>query len=1428
MATKEELSEQLAITQKLSAAVDAMAKSWSKIEQTYETQIAAIEKLTTAIERLKATDLGALNNVKLDNLQGELNKTATTSDKLKAAMSKTSVVMGKNTTSAAAVALSAFSGLHQGLKNIVAMSKGVFSFFTGFIDAAANIAASIIAIPFKMFSALVDTAAAANMGLDELRQAIENLRKEMGDLKGPGTSAVLETTKTLQGFSDTGLSAYLVFGTMAERLTHVTKVAVAMGATFGRLTKEFIENGGALLAFQKGLGVTDEQMKAVGDRAITIGKPMTSVFMAMTKQTLALGKAFALDQKLIGKDMAKALQDVHHFGAITVKEIAQASVYARKLGLELDKIVGTLDAFETFDSAAENAAKLSQAFGVNIDAFKMMEAQSPAEQLEMLRKSFSDAGIDASKFTRQQQKLLSSTIGLDEATVRQAFSAQNYGASLDDVKKKSETAEKTTMSQAEAMARLADSIERMVKQGATQTGSFFDMFIKGFLGGVQSSKEFRSIIMNIKQGLQQVYYEGVRLGRAFVELFPGVKQFMQGIADFFRPDKFRKLAGGVTDVFIGWMKDLSTPGGKASFPDLMKRLQEKFFDFFNSQGPSGKKTVEGFKTIMLTISKVIASGIKWAADMVAQGLTAIIDLISGKKKIGQPDTKGPSSFLGQVLAPLGDALVHAWVTIAPKLWELVKLLGKKLFGYLSSDAFISMVKPAVPILFGLLFGPAVLQAVLGGVTVTLGKAVMGMITRALTGPGAEKEAAAGAKGLARIFGNKFGDIGKLMGPIGVIALIAGLSVDVSKGLDKFESSLNDRFGKTESKLGAAGAGVINSLTLGLLPEGAQQKIAESIAEMATAVYKAVEDQFGSEFTNALKEYVGAGIDVFGSLGDLIRTIFTGDEDKISDALLDVGKKLLIYLGKTIVWLAEQIPTLAVYAFELALRFQGIIVKTIGKLFEKGKDIPIIGKLFEALGKLFMFIGDGMSMLADLWKSLRNVFKQLGFFGSISKLFTNAWKAVKSGFSSLMDYFSSAIDSLKGMFWKVLEYISLPFRLAYAYVTGMWKMIGEFFEDKLKAVAKAAADVGSQIYDAFKGAFDRVTGIWIAIGTWYYNNVVKPVKDHVIGLGKTIVDTLGGAWTTIKETWGAIGKWFDENVVQQVTKLFVGENGEGGIAGAIKDTFELAWKGIKAVFSVEAVEKLFGDVVDAIKNKLGALADIPVFKDMIAIAKKTFEIGSPSKVFERIGVNIVQGMDNGMSDITKTVGDHMKDATSLAEAGAKTTASRVASIATTTSAQAAGADGLDSLVSKFSAVSRLSETTNRLKLWASSISKAAATVRSEAVAGALSAAGEIIKKANELDEQLDDGLTIDTPARLTKLATAVGLGGKYNYTIKSKDVVLNVNLSVMMNVDEVEKVMVLRKKSIIRDRINLAVEDEDDLPDNPNRPVILRGYSDSTG
>lgn len=718
---------------KLAAQVERMAASAEKLEQSYSTQVDVVQKLASAVGQINvqnATQGIETLNKSLSGMQEKMKDTGKISESTFQKLGKIVDTVGgalKNKfPKSVAIAVGALSGFVQGVRNLTALSKGVIGFTTSFVSGLTNIAVSIIAIPFKIFEGLIDLAAKSGNGMNELAEAIEKLRKQFGALTGPTNKAIFSTSKELRGFSDTGLSAWRVFGTLAERLDYIRELAVEMGGTFGKVRQEFEDNGGALLAYQKGLGISNEDMKGVARQAISMGNKTTVALKDMTKYSYELGDAFGLDAKLISRDMSKALTDVKHFGGATVKQIAEASTYARKLGLELKDITGTLDAFETFDTAAENAAKLSQAFGVNIDAFQLMEAQDPAAQIDMLRKSFRNAGIDASNFNRQQLKLVSGTTGLDESTVKMALSLKNQGASMNEIQKKSGEAEKKTMTQAESMARLADAIERMVKSGGAQTGGFWDMFVKGFLGGIQKSKEFQTIIWNIKKALQETYMQGVRLGRAFVEMFPGVKDFLGGIADFFQPAKFKKLVGGVVDVLEDWMKGLTNNDGKGSFSALMSKIQEKFLNFFDAETPAGKQTIEGFRKFFKTFITVVAEGIKMLIPKITEGLKTLTQLISdpGKFMASAKKAGGGAGFIVELFEPIIKLFDNPEMWNG--LWRAIKGFASVLWDKFA-DLLVKAVKEMPLKVWGavalVMFGPALGRALLGAGISAVGEVI---------------------------------------------------------------------------------------------------------------------------------------------------------------------------------------------------------------------------------------------------------------------------------------------------------------------------------------------------------------------------------------------------------------------------------------------------------------------------------------------------------------------------------------------------------------------------------------------------------------------------------------------------------------------------------------------------------------------------------
>lgn len=751
----DDLSEQLSLTAKLAAQVERLAAAAEKVEASYNNQIAAVEKLQNLFGQVNAgaatQSVEAFNKALRDGAK-DMKDMGKVSESSLNRLGKKLTDVGKGFSGkfpkSVAVATAALSGLEQGFRNITALGKGVTGFVTSFVDGLANITASIISIPIKMFQGLFDMAVKSAGGSNELAEAIEKLRKQFGELYGPTNKAIIDTSKSLKGFADTGLSAWRVFGNLAQRLNELRELATEMGAQFNKFHQEFEDNGGALLAYQKGLGLDNEAMKAIGITAQVTGKSMSSVLKDFTKFSKSLADS-DVDAKLLSRDMGKMAKDVKHFGQLGARELSEVALYARKLGVEVDKMTSTLDAFESFDTAAEHAAQLSQAFGANIDAFKLMEAQNPAEQFDLLRKSMMQVGKTSENMSRQELKLLAQQTGMDEQTAKLAFSMKNQGMGLDQIKKKSGDAEKKTLTQAEAMNKLADAIERLVPQGGGMGfTSFWDAFVKGFLGGIQSSKEFREIMINIQQSLRLVYQEGVRLGRAFVDMFPGVKDFLQGIADFFQPQKFKRLVGGVVNVFIDFMKKLQN--GNGSFADLMDNLREKFFDFFDAQSPSGKKLINGFKTVMKTVLGLLGEGIKWIVPKITEGLKTLVEVIKNPKKFMDAASGAGGagkSMLYEILEPLIKSLND------PAMW---KELGNAFMDFLSA-MWKNVVKPALwaaikempgEVWAGVavvMFGPSVGRAVLGAAAEKMAGAVMKKFFDSAAKAATEKVAEEGVK-----------------------------------------------------------------------------------------------------------------------------------------------------------------------------------------------------------------------------------------------------------------------------------------------------------------------------------------------------------------------------------------------------------------------------------------------------------------------------------------------------------------------------------------------------------------------------------------------------------------------------------------------------------------------------------------------------------
>lgn len=598
-------------------------------------------------------------------------------------------------------------GFGEGLSTSLNIMKMFGSGAMTVIESLGQLAISIISFPFKMLQGLIDFAGSG--GDNSLRQALEDIRKEFGDLSKASSAAIISMSRSMKGeLANTGLTVYRIFGNLAERLKTIAEYAKNIGPLFAVLAGQFVKNAEAVGAYFKGLGLTEVGQKAVSSRAFALGEDITEVSRQLANSSLQVANQFGLSAKEVSRDVGDMMGQFEEFGGMAPAVLTQISVYARRLGVDVKGLLGTIAKFDNFEDAARSAAQLTQAFGLQLDALEMLKTQDPAERTEMMRKAFFAAGRSIENMTRQERALLQQQTGLEASALDLVFSAKNQGLSYDQVKKKSEGAQKSQLTQAEAIQKLSGAIERLVKSGEFGRGGFFERFFQGMERGIARSHEFRELMINLRKALRTTYYAGVQVGRLFVEHFPGVKKFFGGLADLFSPEKFKRIRDSLVSIFGGFFKALSTPGGKAAFPDLMKNLKKMFFDYFDSSTESGRNILDGAKSFLKAFITILAGILKEGMKGITQGVRFLTDLLSGRTSLSGlgASTEGFMGFVMQLVNPLIEAFTDAWPQLESALKDLWAEVWPKISGFLSDNAGT---------IAAVLFGPALIRGLVTGI-----------------------------------------------------------------------------------------------------------------------------------------------------------------------------------------------------------------------------------------------------------------------------------------------------------------------------------------------------------------------------------------------------------------------------------------------------------------------------------------------------------------------------------------------------------------------------------------------------------------------------------------------------------------------------------------------------------------------------------------
>lgn len=538
--------------------------------------------------------------------------------------------MGKSSSKAAKIGIIALQGAMKTLssvgKGVSGVLSGVVSVIGSMIETIVSFAKGVFNLFVELYEGLFETAKQYRQGTVEYMREVENVREKFGDVtRGIGKS-VVAMGKQVYAAGAAGLSGFQLFEDRADALRKMSELAEAGGAAFELLIDQFSgKNLSDIYAFKEGLGLTNDELAGMTRYAVATGRPVKGLLMEIHKYARGLSEQFggtAQAFKSIARDVTKARMDVRHFGNVATPALAAASAYARKLGVELEKITGIMDAFDTFDTAAENVAKLSQAFGVNLDTMQLMNAQTSAEQLDTVRQAFFAAGKSADNMNRYQLKYLAQTLQMDEATVQQTLSLNNQGKSMDELQNSTKTMEHQMISTAEALRDVMGEIKVVVRELAQITSKgFFGTFFEGFTEGIARSAPFRNMMLSWAQAIQQVWHAGRRLGIMFVEYFPGVKDMLQGLAKIMPrvSEMFNKFGEVLTDFFKG------LESGQANVGELLGKMWDDMTKFFDELDP---QFARGAGKFFETIGKIMQATLVFLVDKAAELISSLFEAIA--------------------------------------------------------------------------------------------------------------------------------------------------------------------------------------------------------------------------------------------------------------------------------------------------------------------------------------------------------------------------------------------------------------------------------------------------------------------------------------------------------------------------------------------------------------------------------------------------------------------------------------------------------------------------------------------------------------------------------------------------------------------------------------------------------------------------------
>lgn len=1138
-------------------------------------------------------------------------------------------------------------GLLRGLGSAFQTITNLATATTGLVGTFFNLGTALLSVPFKLYENLLGMGNTGGGGPSPIRLELENIRKEFGSLsKAMGATAktsLQQFRKEAANLAGTGIPLRRIFGSgpegIAKAMAENLELIKALGPAAANFTKELENNVGVLTAYRKGLGLTTEQQAKFMKLAYAAGNDPMKAMDKFASQAINMGDAFNLSSKDIAKDMADMQADFGNFGGLGTKVMSQISVYTRKLGIEVKSLTGLIDGFDNFEDAAVGAAKLSQAFGMNVDAMKMMQEQDPAARLSMMQKAFKETGRSIESMTRQEKKLLAQQSGLDDEAAALAFSQKGLSMSYDQVQKAGAKSEKKQLTQAEAMSKLADAMERVFDSGGGgKFKSFFEAFTSGFESGIMRSKEFREVTKAIGASMNVVFKVGREVGKMFMALFPGIRETATALGQLFSPKRYRDLMGKVKNLFFDFFKDLKTDP-KAGVEKFIDRFKKIFTDFFKDGGKLSETVLAGGKTILMAFWDIF----KAVLPIAIKGLIDLMNLVTGFLKQKSGPMIDPAIF--EMLRALVNTMIDLISVMWEKLWPPMKEMLITIF---------EKVKPWLMSAAPWLIGAALVKVILTGLMSAAWGAVTGWLSKKLlkifTGAGetgsssllssikkifseglpklAEKIGTMTTEFLGPSISGALGRVGsmlsRLAGPVAIAAAIGTMGVTISKSTEKMGARLTSSFGKTAMQMGISASSIIDAITLGLLPDSLIEDIAVFTAKITSKMWKFLESILPSEAIAMFQAKINISFETLRGIGDIILGVFDMDITKISKGF---GKIFDAIINELVVFTIN-LPKLV---------FKGILM--MGEFLFKG----LVKVLTWVLTDGFFYLLEGLAGLVTLLAGFGQFL--IDKIVEVAEFFARLWvdpqfrqKMIDTAWNLGRDIVMGIVNGL----WNFGTMVGTTLYDAWATFRDYWsEKIGPDGVRAIKALIDKIIDKLVSFKDKFLEGFSSA---WSAVTSFFSLSTLKKLGTFILeGILSVMLYFPTRMLSLAREGWDKFSEFFSLSRLVEFAEDFI-DGITDKLFGMLPLKYEiiarLAWSSFGDFFSIDKLRGLGSAIVDGIMDGLSSLKDkfMGSVSDAWSAVTSFFGWNSPATEGIGLGKGIVDGITNGLQDIVPNMLD----------------------------------------------------------------------------------------------------------------------------------------------------------------------------------------------